>query len=114
MQLPCNVLSTSMTNKDVRKTFVRAQTERPLNVRRRLGVWVMLYMCVCKVEKTKQLIYYFRQVERDHDDSMVTSICDIILQKPNLRRDLIEYVKQEKESVMNMLDKAAQSKYTCT
>ena len=46
-------------------------------------------------------------MERKHDDSMIASICDVVLQKPELRSELMSFVQREHRVVSTLLDDEA-------
>lgn len=55
-------------------------------------------------DKTIYSLNHLLKMERKHDDSMIASICDIVLQKPELRSELMMFVAREHQTVSTMLD----------
>ena len=58
-------------------------------------------------EKTLYSLNHLLKMERRHDDSMIASICDVVLQKPELRAELMEFVQREHRVVSSLLDEEA-------
>ena len=58
-------------------------------------------------EKTLYSLNHLLKMERKHDDSMIASICDVVLQKPELRSELMSFVQREHRVVSTLLDDEA-------